>query len=346
MMLAMPPGPLLPATLGGWTAEPPVQTGTDPRNADPENASVLKEYGLQRFATAEYRRGGAAITLKAMQFVDATGAYGAFTFYRKTGMRTEDIGREAASDSHEVVFWSGLAVVDATAHGMGAAEKKMLAALSPALPRSAGPEGTPPSLARYLPAASLEKSSIHYAIGPDAYVKAGGVLPPGILDFSRDAEAITASYPHRSGTGTLTILEYPTPQIAGDRANAIEAMLKGSSLPPALQHGNPRALSVKRSGPLVAITSGDMSGEEAASLLDKVRYGAALTWNHPEGYTNEVRKTARLLVGIAALTGILGGAAVLLGLFLGGGRALLRVARGKGPSVLNDDDFISLKLGR
>jgi hypothetical protein len=57
-----------------------------------------------------------------------------------------------------------------------------------------------------------------------------------------------------------------------------------------------------------------------------------------------VSKTARLLLGIAYLTGILGGTAIILGLFFGGGRAALRRLRGKPVSTLNDEDFISLKL--
>ena len=56
----------------------------------------------------------------------------------------------------------------------------------------------------------------------------------------------------------------------------------------------------------------------------------------------EVQKTASLLVNIAALFGILGTAAVLLGLFLGGGRAMIRVMRGKSAAV--EPEFLSLHL--
>ena len=45
------------------------------------------------------------------------------------------------------------------------------------------------------------------------------------------------------------------------------------------------------------------------------------------------------------LTGILGASSLLLGVFLGGGRAVVRRLRGKPVSSLNDEDFISLKLG-
>lgn len=77
------PSPLLPPSFAGWNAAAPVQTSADPTVADAPNASVLKEYGLKQFASAEYRHGDGVMALKAMQFVDATGAYGAFTFYRK-----------------------------------------------------------------------------------------------------------------------------------------------------------------------------------------------------------------------------------------------------------------------
>jgi hypothetical protein len=339
------PSPLLPSALAGWSATAPVRTGIDPAAADAGNASILKEYGLKNFASADYSRGGRKLAIQAMRFVDATGAYGAFTFYRKADMRPEDLGRAAAVDGHEVVFWSGTTLVDATSDHMGSEERTALKALAAALPQNAGPEGVPPSLPRYLPVESLEGSTVRYSIGPEAYVKAGGVLPVEVVDFSRDAEAITAPYRSRDGNGTLTILEYPTPQMAADREKAVTAMLKGA-LPASLQGGNAISLGVKRSGPLVAVTSGNFSSKESRALLDGVKYEAAITWNHPEGYVNEVRKTARLLVGILYLTGILGASAVLLGLFLGGGRAAIRVLRGKPPSTLNDDDFISLKLGR
>jgi hypothetical protein len=104
------------------------------------------------------------------------------------------------------------------------------------------------------------------------------------------------------------------------------------------------SLLVRRSGPLVAITSGSFSVDEAHKLLNSINYRADITWNHPEGYVSEVSKTARLLLGIAYLTGILGGAAIILGFFFGGGRALVRRLRGKPVSTLNEEEFISLKL--
>jgi hypothetical protein len=58
----------------------------------------------------------------------------------------------------------------------------------------------------------------------------------------------------------------------------------------------------------------------------------------------ETTKAASLLLGIAALFSILGGAAVVIGIFLGGGRALVRRLRGKPASSMSEVEFIRLDL--
>jgi hypothetical protein len=332
--LTLPPKPLLPNSFAGWTAAAPPQTSTTPDAADQPNADVLNEYGFKDFATADYIRSGRHLSVRARRFADATGAYGAFTFFRHPGMRAEDFGSEAATSGNEVLFWTGTTVVDATFENAGP-DRATLKQLAAAIPPAAGSEGVPPSLPHHLPNDGLDAGSVHYSIGPVAYARTGGTLPPTLVDFTREPEIVTAQY--NSGKGTLTVVEYPTPQIAVARAKAIDDQIKQGSSPP--------GSGVHRSGPLVAVTSGGFSLDEAKQLLDKVKYDAAVTVDHPEGYVSEVKKTARLLLGIIYLTGILGGSSLIVGLFLGGGRAFVRRLRGKPISSLNDEDFITLKLG-
>jgi hypothetical protein len=72
------------------------------------------------------------------------------------------------------------------------------------------PEGgkalAPPILAN-LPQASLQKQTMHYALGPASYAGAGGVLPPELVGFNLGAEAVTASYNLRSNPATLTLID-------------------------------------------------------------------------------------------------------------------------------------------
>jgi hypothetical protein len=102
-------------------------------------------------------------------------------------------------------------------------------------------------------------------------------------------------------------------------------------------------LEVRRSGPLVALVSGDAIPDDSHKLLATVHFDSDLT-SIPQPTESEVAKTGQLLLGIAALVIIGASAAILLGFFLGGGRALYRMARGRPISSIYDEEFIHLDL--
>ena len=76
------PVPILPTDFAGWQMKGTVARSDDPGVADSANAPVLKEYGFERLEKAAYTRDdGRNLTIKAAVFDDASGAYGAFTYY-------------------------------------------------------------------------------------------------------------------------------------------------------------------------------------------------------------------------------------------------------------------------
>jgi hypothetical protein len=319
---------LLPQSFAAWT-----QTAAPTNTPDTADAAVLHEYGLAQYATANYASGAKRITVRAWRFADATGAFGAFTFYRQPAMHAENIGRDSAANGDHYLFWAGTTVVDATFTQPSSDEKSVIAALAGTIPQVGGAAGIPPTLPHYLPSPQLDPMTVRYAIGPAAYTRIGGHLPATAIDFSQDTEAITAQYGPAGAQETITLLLYPTPQIAAAHLKSIDALAKSSGL------------STRRTGPILAIVSGNFSPEKAQQLLNAVHFGDYVTINHPEGYVSEAAKLSRLLLGIATLTGILLGGSLLLGLFLGGGRALIRVLRGKPVSSVTEEEFISLHLG-
>jgi hypothetical protein len=79
---ATPAPPLLPPQFSGWQISGSPKMSNDPAVADPANTALLKEYGFTDFESAVYaREDGRKLTLKAARFADATGSYGAFTYY-------------------------------------------------------------------------------------------------------------------------------------------------------------------------------------------------------------------------------------------------------------------------
>jgi hypothetical protein len=343
------PAPLLPESFAGYELQGKFDKATEPGIADAANAQVLVEDGFKDFASGTYKSNANTVTIRAMRFGDATGAYAAYTFYRIPGMAPEDIGRGGASNGTRVLFWNGATLVDAKFDHVTAMSAAELRELANRVPKIGGSAGVLPALPGFLPRTDLEQTHTRYSLGPQGYTRSGGVLPAALIDFNKSPEVLSGGFNLRSGEGTLTIIEYPTPQIAMDRERAIAAYLKAGNQPQqpftaALENSNALALATRRSGLLVAVTSGGFDASDAHKLLDKVNYEASVTWNNPAGYVPETTKAARLLVNVVTFCLIACGATFLLGLFLGGGRALYRIARGKPASSMDEMEFIKLDL--
>jgi len=348
LVLPSVPKALLPDSFAGWVSAEAPKKMTDPAQADPANAAALKEYDFTDAELADYKRSGETLSLRALRFHDASGAYGAYSFYRQSGWPKEEIGAGATSNHNRVLFWLGNTVVDANFTRIGPMSGAELRELAGQVPVPEGTKSLAPPVLANLPKASLDGQTTHYAVGPAGYAGSGGVLPPDLVGFDRGAEAVTATYSLRSGPATLTIIDYPTPQMAAAEESKIRAYIKaGSQAQPAwpkpLQDSDQASLEVRRSGPLVAIVSGDAIPEESHRLLATVHYEADLT-SIPQPTESEIARTGKLLMGIAFLVIIGASAAILLGFFLGGGRALYRIARGKPASSVYEAEFIRLNL--
>jgi hypothetical protein len=321
-----------------------------PSVADPGDAVPLQEYGFTRYESAGYTRDDGELTVKAMEFGDATGAYGAFTFYRRPTMSAVDIGGGGAFDGTRVLFWNGTILVDAKFQHITPMSAGELRDLITQLPKAIGNQGTLPTLPRYLPPQHLERETVRYAIGPQSYQMSGGVLPPSLVDFGRSAEVVTAEYNALGGTGTLTIINYPDTDIAIDRQHAIQAYFSshGSSQypwTPPLTNSNTSAIQLRRSGPLVAVSSGSYSGGAANELLQRVHYEEIVTMGHEKPRTSDPKLVAQIILDVAFLVGIFALIAIILGVSLGAGRAAWRRSRNK--SGLPEDEsseFIRLNL--
>jgi len=283
-------GGVLPKSFAGWTQSGQAQTSANPAQADPAYPAVLQEYGFADSETATYtREDGRKLTIKAAKFNDATGAYGAFTFYRQAAMRTEQIGTKAASANDRILFFRSNLLVDASfdrVTAMSAAELRELAGM---LPAASGSAGNLPTLPEYLPKNDVVENSAKYILGPQALLAV------------------------KDGPLTLTLLQYPTPQIAGARLRALQSA----------QQAAPGSLLARRSGPLVDVVTGATSTNAAQTLLSSVNYEAEVTWNEATSISKR-DNIGNLIVGIFALIGIILLISLIFGVFFGGVRIVMK----------------------
>ena len=309
--------PILPKAFAGWQQDvSSLKSSANPADADANYPAVLKEYGFTAVESANYEKGDRKLGVRAARFEDATGAYGAYTLYSQPGMLTEEIGRHGESAGDRVLFMQGNIVVEAKfdhVNAMSAAEMRELAG---DLPQPAANLGQPPGLPRWLPQTEFIEHSVKFAVGPRSYDQTGSPLPASSIDFSKSPEILTALYKTDAGNAKLTLISYPTPQIAGIQLRAIEQNAA------ALQQAGMGNFQIKRTGPLLAIVS-DGSKSDAESLLASVNYEAEVTYNEPT-FLSKRDNIGNLILAVFALIGIILAVAIVFGIAFGGLRVFLK----------------------
>ena len=308
------PAPALPAilpdTIGAW------QKGT-PAEAPIPDAKVWHEYGLQDSEAAPYAADGKKYTIAAYRFADATGAFSALNQSLPrdaTPIKVTDSGAVTATDefvavgNYLFIFKGYKPKPEELNHVVGTAPHYAQSPL--------------PTLPKYLPPGA-EPNSERYIIGPVSLALFAPSIPPSTAAFHFEAEAALARYKVKGGDATLLVFSYPTMEMAKNRLPSFQAV--------------PGA-TVKRTGPLVALTLNTANPDDAERLLSQVRFQAEITV--PEHVPTLKDNPANLFLNIIILCGVLAALCLVSGLVVGGLRMTLRRAGASGEG----DAMISLRI--
>ncbi len=334
--------PILPTQFAAWQMHGSPQISKDASIADPANAALLREYGFTDVESAKYSSDdGRTLAIRAARFTDASGAFGAYTFYLQPEMVREEIGDQGSSLDRRVLFYRGNVVVDATFSQMTAMSAASLRELAGRIPLPTGNASELPPILAFMPRHGYQTNTEKYAEGPLALNLIGSPLPDNLVDFSSNPEVVLGQYSLSSGTATLMLVEYPTPALAIAHLRSIDAAYQAAEPQPgvtAVEKVGP--FYDKRSGPIVAILAGPLSENDAQNLLGAVHYEASVTWNE-NTYFDKKNNVANLLVNIILLCIIIGAISLAAGVAFGGLRVLTRrYFRGE----TDEAQFISLDL--
>lgn len=343
------PPAILPRAFAGWQMQGSPETSADPASADPANAAVLKEYRFTDYAASTYTQDdGGTLKIRAARFADASGAFGAYTFYLQPGMAREVIGDQGASVSssggQRVLFYRGHILVDALfsrQSTMSAAELRELAGL---LPRIGGNARELPPVLLFMPRQNYIANTQKYAEGPVVLASLGVPVSPNAVDFAAGSEVTLGHYDTPGGEATLILIYYTNPQMATDHLRRIDPAYQPAQAQSGVSTiGSTGSLFYKRTGPIVAIATG--TGEsDARTLLGEVNYKASLAWNAPTS-DRDVHDLTMLILNIVILCGVVGGLAIVAGVAFGGFRILMkRLYPDKVFDRPEQMEFISLHL--
>jgi len=296
---------ILPDQFGSYR-----RSAVAPSALTPADPALWAEFGFEAGEKSEYTGARGSVIISAWRFADPTGAYAAWQ-----GQAASPNGRKATQQSGNYLIR-----IDNGPSPDPIAFQELASKLPNRLSTA------PPPLAGYLPDKGRIPDSERYALGPTGLAQFEPRLPSEVASFERGAEVQTARYRNGNSELQLTIVSYPTPQIAIERFRQFE------KLPTA---------AVKRSGTMIAFVPGAKENAVAAKLLAGIEYRPKVTWNeYPPLHTTQ--DAAKMILAISALAFGLIVSSLILGLFFGGGKILARRFGFIGP----EDDFTSLHLGQ
>lgn len=319
------------------------QTSTKAAVADPTNAAVLKEYRFTDFASSTYTRDdGRTLKIRAARFADASGAFGAYTFYLQPETNREEIGDQGSSLGPRVLFYHGYVLVDAQFSKESPMSASELRDLAGVLPRPRGSLANLPGFIEFMPHRGYLANTQKYVMGPAALATMSPPISSDLVDFGSSSEVTLGRYNTESGEATLMLISYPTNQMAADHLRRIDPSQSAKAGVAKIACTN--AFCYKRTGPFIAIAAGTASNSDVKSLLGMVNYEATVTWNE-NTYFDKNNNIGALLVNIIILCFILGAMALVAGVAFGGFRILMKRWF---PDKLFDRpeqmEFISLRL--
>ena len=262
----------------------PERLGSYDRRSVEAKQAATDENGREATEQADYGR----FQVSATVYKDSTGAYAAWL---------ESEGKPLQVGNYLVTCTGNC--------------PKNLAQLAEALPKVS--HAPLPALGSYLPAKSLVPHSQRYILGPVGLKQTTPQIPESAAAFQFGTEGAIARYRvlrnEPQSEATVAIFSYPTPQIARQQATAFQAL---------------SGITVKRTGPLVALVLGATDPAVANQLLSQINYEASVTVNEPMPLILTPQSTAQMLLAIITLAGIVLAFCLASGLIFGGLRLLAR----------------------
>jgi len=276
---------------------------SSPKALSVADQALYNEYGLVAAEQAEYSKADQHFTATAWHMRDSTGAFAGFEALRPPGAVQNSPAQLAARTSDGMILAFGNYVFQFTGNVPKQDDLEELYNQVPELEQAALP-----ALPGFLPREKMIPNSERYILGPVSLQRFEPRIAPSVAAFHLSAEGQLATYQSPKGPMTLVVFAYPTPNIARERYQEFQ------NLPGAV---------AKRTGPLVGVILQPPDLDAAERVLGGLRYEAKLTLNEKVPQ-DESKGFAKLILNIFAVSGVLVGLSILLGIAFGGFRAVLK----------------------
>jgi hypothetical protein len=307
---------LLPRELGGFqlVAEARLSDGIAREGLlGPQAAGQKLEAERHYFtAEAEYRSGTSRFLVEVVRFPQDSDAYSLLTIVARnvrdqgqptSGQITREVGTASVSWPGHMAFFQGATFVRVTLNEPSPQDPAAMLTLARLMSdRIEKGEADIPVLVKHLPSWTEAQDRVVYLAG---FRSLRTLLPDQpILDTvssEGDADAVKTNY----GSTQFIIVEYNTPQLAGDNDRAVLAKIEELR-----QGGQPLPSAYRRVGNYSVFVFNAGDEQSATALVDQVKYEQLVQWLGDNPYMLEKAQreyyetTAGVLVAVVKASGL------------------------------------------
>jgi len=301
-----------------------------------KDGKLISDVGFIRYERADYS-GTTPLSIEVFTLLDSYAAYSLVTLLRENHIRTGPPGDVFTIGDESLLFVHGRIFVRISGKGTpGELLEKTAEAVSS---KTAASSGELPRLAEYFPSAGYDADTLRYFPSAAVYKTWAGVKTPEYIRADYDMEIAVARYFTGNHSGTVSIMKFPTPELA--EAYQDDIALSMTEVPFGI------SIYTRSVGPLVAILEGDFDHVSASRLLSALKFSYSMHWVYGEENAAAViwGVPGVVLTAVAAsliFSAIAISASVLFGLALGGGRYAFRRYKEKSfPQLFADDSGIT-----
>ena len=260
--------------------------------------AIEHEYGVTAYTARTYTFANHKADVLIEQAADPSSAYGLLTFYRTPGMTPLD-GRVTVVQSGKALLARGPAFIRVS---VSAADTLPLGDFIALLRLIGGPPPGPRALGQLpepLPSRGLMDGSQKYALGPLAAARFLPAITPNLIGFDEGAEMQTGLYRIGTSSGTLSLaaIDYPTPQIARARFDAINKAV----CQPGGDSEISKTFDCRRRDTYVLVAMNAPSRAVADQFLDGFTVAKTISQDQPNPEDHTVWDMLRLLIANGVL---------------------------------------------
>lgn len=234
-----------------------------------EDGLLFSDVGFEQYRHRMYSFGEFGnISIAIVTLMDFRAAYSVLTLKSSEGIQDGPPGDAFAVNAQSVSFIHGRFWVRIVGRR---APPDLMKRLAMAVSSRLGPPGQkPPALVDRFPKTGFIASTLKYFPGLKSFESYSGSAAFRALHLNFDAEIAQAMYALNSQNATLTLLNFPTPEIG-------EVYFNEFSANPANGKKTDR-IYVKRAGPVVALLTGQLDPAAADKILGSVHHSYAIRW--------------------------------------------------------------------